>query len=70
MATDFGKCLLSATVIHRREESDLVLLRTGLPSPIPKVSSAKLVVFFTAERGTGVEYVRQNFAIEPEVIQS
>ena len=48
--------------------TDRVMLWTDLPSPLPKVTQEPLVVTFEAEHNTGVNYVRQIFALEPEVV--
>lgn len=67
-----NKHLLTFTrvvVLVRKNEADIVWLHTEYPSASPGLSSAPLVLQFTAGRGTGVEYVRQNFGLESEVIQ-
>lgn len=53
--------------------TDKVILHTDLPCPFTKEylpSQPKLSVSFEATYDTGIEYVRQNFSIEPEVINT
>ncbi len=48
--------------------SDRVFLTTDLPSSFT-IYSEPLVMQFEATAGTGAEYVRINFGIEPEIIR-
>ena len=57
------------TVLIRGWVTDFVSIQTTLPSPFSKeVSSGFLVMKFETQKGKGVQYVRDNFNIEPEVI--
>ena len=48
---------------------DKVSIHTDLPSPYPpEITTAGLMIDFDATKGTGVDYVRKHFGIEPEVI--
>jgi len=52
--------------------ADQISLHTDQPCPfVPEClpEQPNLVVQFEASRGRGVEYVRENFGIEPKVIQ-
>jgi hypothetical protein len=65
-----GISILSASVITGRG-ADQVALNTDLPCPFTiegEPSQSKLSLYFSASAGTGVEYVRKHFLIEPEVI--
>lgn len=57
-----------ASVLLTRNGSDLVSLYIDLPSAIYPYDEG-LALDFKAARGTGVEYVRKHFGIEPKVIQ-
>jgi hypothetical protein len=56
-------------VLLRKGHMDMVWVSTSLPSTVPAVTADPLTLQFDACQGTGVEYVRQHFGIEPEVIQ-
>lgn len=60
--------ILSATVIVGMG-ADNVSLKTDLPSPITCFPEEKLMLKFEATTGTGIEYVKKNFGIEPNVIK-
>ena len=48
---------------------DKVRLHTDLPSPSPPtISSQPLVMTFDVQQGKGVQYVKENFGIDAEVI--
>lgn len=57
-----------AQVILDKYGPDIVLLWTDLPSSMPKVTKQNLSFKIEVEAGKGVEYVREHFHIEPEVI--
>lgn len=61
--------IMKATVILRNT-TDKIFLTTDLPSALPKVTQDNLCVSFEAEYDTGIEYVRKEFNIEPEVISN
>lgn len=49
--------------------TDKVSLHTTLPSPYPpEVTTQNLIIDFDTRKGAGVDYVREHFGIEPEVI--
>jgi hypothetical protein len=49
--------------------TDLVTIFTDLPPALhPALSSGDLTLTFNAMHGTGAEYVRRHFNIEPEII--
>jgi hypothetical protein len=58
---------VSAIVIVGRG-SDVISLQTDFSSPRPKVDKQDLCLDFTAEKGTGADYVRKHFGIEPEIV--
>ena len=60
--------ITKATVLLHSSTADMIFLETELPPHMPKVSKQSPSLKFEAEAGTGVEYVRKNFGIEPEVI--
>ncbi len=62
--------ILKATVVLR-EGTDHISLYTDLPSPFPpEVDDGPLCLTFQTRYGTGVEYVRKNFSVEPEIIDT
>jgi len=46
---------------------DYIYLYTDLPSTMPEVTKENLIAKVTAASGTGIQYVRDHFGIEPEV---
>lgn len=51
---------------------DKITLKTDLPCPFPPAfirSQPSLDVCFSASKGTGIDYVREHFRIDPLVIQ-
>lgn len=59
----------TATVIRQRTTMDLVVIDTDLPSPVvAEISTAPLSLLFYVTTGKGVEYVRDQFGLEPKVI--
>lgn len=46
---------------------DYVYLISDLPSTMPNVTDEPLTAKVTVEHGKGVEYVRENFNMEPEI---
>ena len=49
--------------------TDEVTIYTDLPSPYPaEVSTDNLTIDFPTKRNSGVDYVRDHFGIEPEII--
>lgn len=60
--------IIRATVVITSHGTDVCMLRVNSPDPLPKVSSEGLFLEFKAEKGTGAEYIRKNFGIEPLVL--
>jgi hypothetical protein len=63
--------IISAIVLTGRGP-DKVMLKTDLPCqyvPAFLPSQPPLELDFHATAGTGVEYVRENFGLEPEIIE-
>lgn len=63
----------SATVLLQRNGTDIVFLKTSLPCPFPEEaisSQPSLQMKFDTTQGTGIKYVKDNFGIEPEVIDA
>lgn len=50
--------------------TDKVILTTDLPSPVPAVTQNPLQLSFDAEYDTGIEYVKNTFNIDPEVVNT
>jgi hypothetical protein len=61
--------VIQATVMLQ-DGTDYVILKTNLPSPWPTVDGNDLSLFFHTEHGKGEEFVKKNFSINPEVIDS
>lgn len=49
--------------------ADIVMLTTDLPSSFVCYPNEKLHLKFEATNGAGADYVRENFQIEPEIIE-
>lgn len=65
----FHMLITRVSVVLRDNAADLISVYTDFPSPFPPtVDDSPLSLTFQAAKGTGVEYVRKNFGIEPEVI--
>jgi len=60
--------LTKATVLLDHYGTDTVILATTFPASIAANPDIPLAVQFKATNGEGIEYVRRNFGIEPEVI--
>jgi hypothetical protein len=61
--------IIRVTVVLR-DATDIIYVHTDLPSPVPNVSPEAPSLSFVAQYDTGVAYVRTNFGVEPEVINS
>ncbi|MCK4665544.1 hypothetical protein KAU33_02270 [Candidatus Dependentiae bacterium] len=49
--------------------TDRVSIYTDLPSPYPaEISTDDLEIDFQTRKGSGVDYVREHFGIEPEIL--
>lgn len=56
-------------VLIRGGHTDEVFIDTNLPGSFPKeVDKANLTLRFEVQKGKGIQYVRDNFGIEPEVL--
>lgn len=56
-------------VVLITDGTDKVSIHTNMPSPYPpEVSNQDLMIDFDTKKGIGVDYVREHFGIEPEVI--
>lgn len=65
---DFTLSIKSITIMVHDYHADLVGVHTTLESPTG-LSPAPLDLEFKAAKGTGAEYVRRVFGIEPEVLE-
>lgn len=60
--------ILKVTIVIN-EGTDKVLVKTSLPCPYPPcITTDPLMMSFDITKGKGIDYVRKNFGIEPEVI--
>lgn len=65
------KLAITKIVVLNTIGTDRVYVHTDLPSPYPlEVSDQPLMLAFDTQKGKGVEYVRANFNMEPEVIDT
>lgn len=48
--------------------TDLIILTTNLPSPMPCIDSSPAKLELRTQKDCGIDYVRKNFGIEPEVL--
>jgi len=56
-------------VVLTRSGTDIIHLDTTFPAPFPPdVDPTSLRLQFETRKGDGVEYVKNNFFVEPEVI--
>lgn len=56
-------------IVLETNGTDVVFVHTNLPSPFPsEFSSQNLMFKFDVSKGSGAQYVKNNFNIEPEVI--
>lgn len=58
------------TVVTRELGTDIITVWTTLPPGCPGLDPTDASLTMDAAKGTGVQYVRDNFGIEPEVIES
>jgi len=57
------------TILTRPGNTDYISIFTTLPSSFPPgISNDNLIISFEAQKGTGVDYVKNNFNIEPEIL--
>lgn len=60
---------IEKVVVLITDGTDSVSIHTDLPSPYPpEVSDQNLMIDFKTRKGAGIDYVREHFGIEPEVI--
>ena len=53
------------------DSTDRVTIYTYLPSPFPpEITKADLEIDFHVAKGSGIEYVREHFGVDPEVIDT
>ena len=58
-------------VVLITDSTDHVHIHTNFPSPYPpEFSSQDLSIDFQTGSGSGVDYVRKHFGIEPEIIDT
>lgn len=63
--------LITRATVVLRHGTDHISLYTDLPTPFPpELQYGNLCLTFEATYGTGVEYVRKNFSVEPEIIDT
>lgn len=65
--------ILKAVVVLNTNVMDSVVLYTDMPCPMPPAalpSQEPLALLFHAPYDGGAEYVRKNFGIEPEIVNS
>lgn len=55
-------------VVIQRPGADHVMVHTTLPAAIPALGETALVMKFYAAQGSGPEYVRRVFHVEPVII--
>jgi len=76
LTTELGEIIkhtinIKKIVVLITNGTDSVSIHTDLPSPYPaEVSTQDLMIDFQTRKGAGVDYVRENFGIEPEVINT
>ena len=60
---------IKKVVVLITDGTDRVSIHTDLPSPYPpEVSEQDLVIEFSTKKGAGMDYVRKEFGIEPELL--
>ncbi len=63
------KLHIKKIVVMITNSTDRVTIYTDLPSPYPaEITTDDLEIDFQTSKGRGVEYVREHFGIEPEVL--
>lgn len=55
-------------ILIRKNCTDVVFVHTGFPTPFPHFTDENMMMKFEVQRGNGINYVRENFKIEPEII--
>jgi hypothetical protein len=50
--------------------TDLIILATNLPSPMPCIDSGSAKLELRTQKDCGIEYVRKNFGLEPEILSN
>ena len=64
-----GLNIKKISVLINFQFADVVQVYTDMPSPFPNYKGC-LSFSFQTDQGTGVEYVRDNFGVDPEVINA
>lgn len=59
-----------SVVIQREHGSDHVILHTNLPTAMPDITNEPLSLDFVVAKGDGVNYVKNVFGLEPEIIKA
>lgn len=60
---------IKKAVVLITDGTDRVTIHTDLPSPYPpEVSEDDLMIVFETRKGAGMDYVRKEFGIEPEML--
>ena len=56
-------------IVTITDKTDRVSILTDMPSPYPtEVDDQDLSIDFATKKNSGVDYVREHFGIEPEII--
>ena len=66
--TIFPVTITKITVVQRKYGTDMVTIWTTLPAPCPALDTTPATLSIDVVKGGGVEYVKTNFGIDPEVI--
>ena len=64
------KLNVTKAIVILQSGTDSVSLHTTLPNPYPSEITDQMKLSFNAPGGSGVNYVRENFGIEAEVIDT
>jgi len=56
------------TVLRVKDQTDQIFIHFKGPSPYPKWIARSPILSMNVAEGSGVDYVRQAFGMEPEVI--
>lgn len=56
------------TVLKVKDQTDQIFIHFKGPSPYPKWFSRSPILSMNVAEGSGVDYVRETFGMEPEVI--
>jgi hypothetical protein len=56
------------TVLRVKDQTDQIFIHFKGPSPYPKWIARSPILSMNVAEGSGVDYVRETFGMEPEVI--